>query len=41
MVRAERGKLWTEYARAGVISTARMILGESAYGRARNLGKGA
>jgi len=35
MVRAERTRLWPDYARAGIIGTARALLGESAYGRAR------
>jgi len=40
MVQAVRNKLWYGYARAGVLSTARMILGESVYGHARSWRKG-
>lgn len=40
MVRVNRGRLLPAYARAGILSTARMILGESVYGHARTWKKG-
>lgn len=40
MVRADRRRLWQGYARATVLGTARRILGEAGYSRARTLGKG-
>lgn len=39
MVDARRRRLWAGYARATVLGAARSVLGESNYGRARNLGK--
>ena len=39
MVRAEAVKLWDGYLRAGVLGTARALLGESVYGHARNWGR--
>jgi peptidoglycan/xylan/chitin deacetylase (PgdA/CDA1 family) len=35
MVTADRGKLWPGYARSRILGTARLVLGESFYGRAR------
>jgi peptidoglycan/xylan/chitin deacetylase (PgdA/CDA1 family) len=40
MVRADRTRLWPEYTRAGIVGTARALLGESIYGRARAWTKG-
>jgi len=40
MVRADRGKLWSGYARSGILGTARFLLGESVYGHARTWTKG-
>jgi len=40
MVQADRNRLWPGYARAGVLGTARLILGESVYGHARGWRRG-
>lgn len=40
MVRAERGRLWSGYARSAILGTARTLLGESVYGHARDWRKG-
>jgi peptidoglycan/xylan/chitin deacetylase (PgdA/CDA1 family) len=40
MVRGDRNRLWPGYARAGVLGTARLVLGESAYGYARGWRRG-
>ncbi len=40
MVQADRRKLWSGYARSGVLGAARFLLGESAYGQARAWKKG-
>jgi peptidoglycan/xylan/chitin deacetylase (PgdA/CDA1 family) len=40
MVQADRTKLWDGYLRAGVLGTARVILGESVYGHARSWRRG-
>ena len=40
MVRADRGRLWSGYARSGILGTARFLLGESVYGHARAWRKG-
>jgi peptidoglycan/xylan/chitin deacetylase (PgdA/CDA1 family) len=40
MVRAHRTKLWPVYARAAMLNTARTLMGETMYGRARAWTKG-
>jgi peptidoglycan/xylan/chitin deacetylase (PgdA/CDA1 family) len=40
MVRAERGRLWSGYVRAGTLGLARHMLGEAAYRRARTVRAG-
>lgn len=40
MIRAERTGLWAGYLRAGVVGTARSLMGESTYGRVRSWRKG-